>query len=100
MKKLIRGDPYSNHKVVALLNREETDFLDKLGKDSLFSTGHKLSYNDILKTMVDFAMDAGLKGEDIGSPEILKAKILEQIKELSDKKLINIKEVHDETPEP
>lgn len=64
------------HRVITMLDRKEMDFLDRLGKDALFSTGHKLSYNEILKGIVDFAIDAGLSGEGINSPESLKEKIL------------------------
>jgi hypothetical protein len=30
------------HRVITMLDRDELEFLDKLGKDALFSTGHKL----------------------------------------------------------
>jgi hypothetical protein len=63
------------HKVITMLDRNELEFLDKLGKDSLFSTGHKLTYNDILKTFIDFAMEAGVTGENIASPQVLKEKL-------------------------
>ena len=63
------------HRVITMLGRQEIDFLDKLGKDALFSTGHKLSYNDILRGLIDFAMETGISGEDIDSVEALKKKI-------------------------
>ena len=43
-------------RVVTLLNREEIDFLDKLCKDSLFSTGIKLSRTQILRSLVEAMM--------------------------------------------
>jgi len=70
MQKQIKG-----HRVITLLGRQEVDFLDKLGKDALFTTGHKLSYNDILRGLIDFAMETGISGEDIDSVEELKKKI-------------------------
>ncbi|MBM3250410.1 MAG: hypothetical protein FJZ09_06190 [Candidatus Omnitrophica bacterium] len=69
------------HKVVTFLDREEVEFLDKLKNDALFSTGHKLSYNDILKGLVDLAKDAHLDGENIDSIEKLEEKMLKKIKE-------------------
>jgi hypothetical protein len=63
------------HRVITMLGREEMDFLDKLGKDALFTTGHKLSYNDILKALIDFAMESGISGERIGSAEAFKEKL-------------------------
>ncbi|MDD2752224.1 MAG: hypothetical protein PHN59_03760 [Candidatus Omnitrophica bacterium] len=67
------------HKVITMLERNEVEFLDKLGKDSLFSTGHKLSYNEILKALIDFAMEAKVSGENIPSFDVLKQKLKEKI---------------------
>jgi len=69
------------HKVVTFLDREEVEFLDKLKNDALFSTGHKLSYNDILKGLVDLAIDTGLDAQDVDSVEKLEEKMLKKIKE-------------------
>jgi hypothetical protein len=67
------------HRVITMLGREEIDFLDKMGKDALFSTGHKLSYNEILRGLIDFAMEAGISGNHIDSPNTLKLKLKEQL---------------------
>ena len=69
----------SAHRVITMLGREEIDFLDRLGKDALFSTGHKLSYNEILRGLIDFAMEIGISGEKIDSPNTLKAYLLQRI---------------------
>jgi len=66
------------HRVITMLGREEIDFLDKMGKDALFSTGHKLSYNEILRGLIDYAMDAGISGDHIDSPGTLKLRLKEQ----------------------
>ena len=68
------------HRVITMLNRKEMDFLDKLGKDALFSTGHKLSYNEILRGLLHFAIEIGLSGEGITSFRVVKEKVLEAIK--------------------
>jgi hypothetical protein len=68
------------HRVITMLDRKELEFMDKLGKDALFSTGHKLSYNEILKALIDFAMDIGLCAEKVDSLGALKARILEKIR--------------------
>ncbi len=67
------------HRVITMLGRKEMDFLDKLGKDALFSTGHKLSYNDILQGLIDFAMEAGLSGENVNSAASWKQRLLEKL---------------------
>jgi hypothetical protein len=67
------------HRVITMLDRDELEFLDKLGKDALFSTGHKLSYNEILKGLIDFAKDIGIKGDEAGSLTAFKKLMMQQI---------------------
>jgi len=74
------ANPMLTHRVITLLNRQEMDFLDKLGKDALFSTGHKLSYNEILRTLIEFAMEIGVSGEKTPNPHELKQRIYEKMK--------------------
>ena len=68
------------HRVITMLDRDELDFLDKLGNDALFSTGHKLSYNEILRTLVDFALERHISGKKLNSPEDLKEEMLKMIR--------------------
>jgi len=68
------------HRVITALGREEMDFLDKLGKDALFTTGHKLSYNEILRGLIDFAMERGISGENIDSAKALKQRLQCELK--------------------
>jgi hypothetical protein len=75
------GPEVAKHRVVTMLSRQEIEFLDKLGKDALFSTGHKLTYNKILRALIDFAMEMGISGEKIDSFNKLKEKIFKQISE-------------------
>ncbi len=62
-----RQDEIKSHRVITMLDRQEMDFMDKLGKDALFSTGHKLSYNEILKGLIDFAMERNVSAEGVDS---------------------------------
>ena len=41
------------HRVVTFLDRQELDFLDKITKDILFSTGKKVPRSTILKELID-----------------------------------------------
>lgn len=77
---LTEKNKMSTHRVITMLNRSELEFLDKLGKDALFSTGHKLSYNEILRGLIGFAMQTDLQGTGIDSLDALKQKILELFK--------------------
>lgn len=56
-----------NQRVVTFLNRREVDFLDKMGKDALFSTGLKLSRAKLIAWLVDFMKELNLNGEGIKS---------------------------------
>lgn len=81
LKEYLSDPEIMKHRVITMLDRRELEFLDKLGKDAMFSTGHKLSYSEILKWLVDFAMEAGLTGEKVNSKDKLIEKIMQKIKE-------------------
>ena len=72
----------NTHRVITILERNEVEFLDKLGKDSLFSTGHKLSYNEILKGLIDVAMQSGVSADKVSSLDEFKHKVLNQIRQI------------------
>ena len=54
-------------RVVTFLDRAEVDFLDKLGKDALFSSGTKLSRAKLIAWLVDFIKELNINGENIKS---------------------------------
>ncbi len=66
-----------NQRVVTFLNRGEIDFLDKLGKDALFSTGSKLSRAKIIAWLVDFMKELNINGKNIRSEQDLENRIRE-----------------------
>lgn len=66
-------------RVMAFLNREQVDFLDKIGKDALFSTGSKLSRVKLISALIDLIRELDINGEGISSVEELKQKIKEKI---------------------
>lgn len=57
----------NNHSIttVTFLTREQIDFLDKLGKDSLFKYGRKLSRAKILSELVNLLITLRVSVEDI-----------------------------------
>jgi len=67
----------TNQRVVAFLNRDEVDYLDKVGKDALFSTGLKVSRTKLIGWLVDFMQKLNITGEGIKSEEDLEHKIVE-----------------------
>ena len=67
-------------RVVTFLNRDEVDFLDKLGKDALFSTGLKLSRAKLIAWFVDFIEKLKINGRGIKSETDFEKRIFKYIK--------------------
>lgn len=65
------------HRVIASLNREQVDYLDKLGKDAQFSSGIKLSRTEILAAMVNALKRLNLTGEGITTTEQFEQRIVD-----------------------
>jgi len=63
------------HRIIAVVDRQELEFLDKVGRDALYSTGHKLSYNEIVRGLIDFMLEIGLSGDNIKSRNALRDKL-------------------------
>jgi len=53
------------HRVIALLTRDQVDYLDKLGKDAQFSSGNKLTRTEILAAMVNALQRLDLDGKGV-----------------------------------
>jgi hypothetical protein len=67
------------HRVIASLNREQVDYLDKIGKDAQFSSGLKLSRTEILAAMVNALRRLNLTGEGISTPEQFEQRIFDAL---------------------
>ena len=70
------------HRVIASLNREQLDCLDKIGKDALFSSGVKLSRTEILSAMVNVLKRLHLTGEGIQSAEQFEQRVVDLVMKL------------------
>ena len=73
------GFPRRSHRVIASLNREQVDFLDKIGKDAQFSSGVKLSRTQILAAMVNALERLNLTGEGVQNVKQFEQRIVEAI---------------------
>jgi len=71
-----------SQRVVTFLNRDEVDYLDKLGKDALFSSGAKLSRAKLIAWLVDILKGLNISGENIKSEKDLEEKILGMVKQI------------------
>ena len=65
------------HRVIASLNREQVDYLDKLGKDAQFSSGIKLSRTQILAAMVNALKRLSLTGDGVTTAEQFEQRIVD-----------------------
>lgn len=71
-----------NQRVVTFLNRDEVDFLDKMGKDAIFSTGTKLSRAKLIAWLVDILKGLNISGEDLRTEKDLETRIMQVIKQI------------------
>ncbi|MFC1658874.1 hypothetical protein ACFL1D_05780 [Candidatus Omnitrophota bacterium] len=74
-KSLSHSSKLAMQRVVTFLNRDEVDFLDKLGKDALFSTGLKLSRAKLIAWFIDFIERLEINGKGIKSENDLEKRI-------------------------
>jgi len=63
--------------VIVNLGREEVDYLDRIGKDALFSTGTKLSRNKVISAMILAIKQLGINGEGTKTKEELQNKVMQ-----------------------
>jgi len=63
-------------RVVTFLDRKEIDFLDKLGKDALFSNGIKIPRTKIIQTAIDVLSQVNINVKGIKTEQELKERIL------------------------
>lgn len=78
-----RQHPLSNshaHRVIASLNREQVDYIDKIGKDAQFSSGTKLSRTQILAAMVNVLKRLNLTGEGVANTAQFEQRIFDAIR--------------------
>jgi hypothetical protein len=75
------GNNENLKRVIAIMSRDEIDYLDKIGKDSLFTTGRKLSRIKVLRAMVDAIKDLAVDGVNIKNQKELKDEILKKVSE-------------------
>lgn len=68
------------HRVIASLNREQVDYLDKIGKDAQFSSGIKLSRTQILAAMVNALKRLNLTGAGVTTVEQFEQRIVDAMR--------------------
>ena len=73
----------TTHRVVTFLTREELEFLDKLEKDVMFSSGKYISRSQIIQDMAELLARTGMDAIGVKDNQGLKTRILEAIAKMS-----------------
>ncbi len=63
-------------RIVAFLTRDEIDFIYKLSKDALFSTGRRLSRTEIIRAFIDALKRKNINAEGVHSRSELEHRLL------------------------
>lgn len=80
MKIRIQNAEEALQRVIVFLNRRQVDFLDKIGKDTLFSGKKKLSRTKIIAGLVSLMMGLGINGKNLDSPLAIEEEVKRKIK--------------------
>ena len=67
------------HRVVTFLDRSQVDYLDKLGKDALFSTGVKFPRTRVISALIDLLRKSNVSGEGLRSDQDLEDRLLKRL---------------------
>ena len=62
-------------RVVVNLNRDEFEFIDRIGRDALFTTGKRLTNNKILQVFVDVMKDLAIDGSGVSTCKELRERL-------------------------
>ena len=67
------------HRVVTFLDRTQVDYLDKMGKDALFSTGVKFPRTRVISALIDLLRKMNVSGEGLRSDQDLEQRLLQKL---------------------
>ncbi len=67
------------HRVVTFLDRSQVDYLDKMGKDALFSTGVKFPRTRVISALIDLLRKTNVSGEGLRSDLDLEQRLLQKL---------------------
>ena len=67
------------HRVVTFLDRTQVDFLDKMGKDALFSTGVKFPRTRVISALIDLLRRLNVSGEGLRSDQDLEQRLVQRL---------------------
>ena len=74
------------HRVITFLTRDELDFLDKIGKDALFSAGAKLSRSKIISALVNVIRKLDIDGAGLRCKKDLEGRFVKAMRNITEEK--------------
>ena len=82
----MREDNNIKARLIAMIPRQEMDFIDRIGKDALYSTGHKLTRTAVINAVLRVMETLSLSGANIHSEDELREYILNAIGRKTEKR--------------
>ena len=82
MRSPTQGEPSQAkqvHRVVTFLDRSQVDYLDKMGKDALFSTGVKFPRTRIISALIDLLRKLNVSGEGLRNDLDMEQRLLQKL---------------------
>jgi len=67
------------HRVVTFLDRSQVDYLDKLGKDALFSTGVKFPRTRVISALINLLRRANVGGDGLRTAQDLEERLIKRL---------------------
>ena len=80
------GIKKSKARLIAMISRQDMDFIDRIGKDALFSTGKKLSRTDVVSAILSAIAQLPIHGKNIHSETELREYIQKAIEAKANEK--------------
>jgi len=80
------GIKKSKARLIAMISRQDMDFIDRVGKDALFSTGKKLSRTEVVSAILSAVAQLPIHGKNIHSEAELREYIQKAIEAKANEK--------------
>lgn len=80
----MNGKKEFRHRVVTFLTREELEFMDKLNKDAMFSTGKHISRAQILQDLAELLSRTDMDAKSLKNDADLEQRMMEAIARMSE----------------
>jgi protein-disulfide isomerase-like protein with CxxC motif len=67
-------------RLIAMVSRHEMDFIDRISKDALYTTGKKLTRTDVVSAILEAVASLPINGKNVHSEQELRSCIVRTIR--------------------